>query len=185
MAGRRRPPELPEPEKPVGEMTSEERDEHVRELRRALRDEQVRRGTRPPKTMRETQIWHEALVAKEEQAAKRIARAERKQQRDTRSMPERPENPGAVSDATPQEIAQWMASQLEQEGSLSQADAVDEIAKRFGEQFTYVNDSGNPAIDRRVLRTFRKVTGDTVVWERWDFCWRKRTERDAPGRDQG
>jgi hypothetical protein len=77
-----------------------------------------------------------------------------------------------------------MADRLEQQGSLYQADAVDEIAKRFGDQFTYLNDNGNAAIDKRVLRAFKKVTGDTVVWERWDFCWRKRTEGDATGRKQ-
>jgi hypothetical protein len=31
--------------------------------------------------MREVEIWHQALVAKDEQAAARIARAERKQRR--------------------------------------------------------------------------------------------------------
>jgi hypothetical protein len=80
MTGRRRPT-LPEPEKPVGEMTPEELAEHLREVRRALRDDQVRRGTKPPRTMRKTQIWHEELIAKEERAAARIARVERRQQR--------------------------------------------------------------------------------------------------------
>ena len=165
-------------------MIPEERAEHLRGLRRTLRDEQVRRGTRPPKTMREMEIWHEALAAREEQAAKRIARAERKQRPGTGPGPEQAEEHILVSDSTPEQIAQWMAGQLEQQGSLYQADAVDGIAKWFGEQFTYLNGNGNPAIDKRVLRAFKKVTADTVVWERWDFCWRKRSEGDAAGRKQ-
>lgn len=35
-----------------------------------------------------------------------------------------------------------------------------------GPEFIYENDNGNPAIDKRVLRAFRKASGDTVVWDR-------------------
>jgi hypothetical protein len=56
--------------------------------------------------------------------------------------------------------------------------------ERFGEQFTYTNDNGNPAIDKRVLKAFRKITGETVVWNRWGSSWRRRTEGDAAGRKQ-
>jgi hypothetical protein len=62
-------------------MTAAERAAYTASLRRALRDDEVRRGKRPPKTMRETEIRHQAQVAKDEQAAARIARAERRQQR--------------------------------------------------------------------------------------------------------
>lgn len=91
--------------------------------------------------------------------------------------------PGA-GEATPEGIAQWMLGLIEQDKRLYQADAVREIAERFGDEFTYLNDNGNPAIDKRILRAFRKVSGDTVVWERWDFSWRKRETGDAPGRKQ-
>jgi hypothetical protein len=73
--------EFPKPSKPVAEMTPAERDAYTASLRRALRDGEVRRGRRPPKSMREVEIWHQALVAKDEQTAARIARAERRQQR--------------------------------------------------------------------------------------------------------
>ncbi|MGH3295761.1 MAG: hypothetical protein ACRDP7_28575 [Trebonia sp.] len=79
MAGRTRPPELPKPEKLLTEMTPAELRAYTTQLRRALRDDEVRRGRRRPKTMREFQIWHEAQAAKEERAAARIARAERRQ----------------------------------------------------------------------------------------------------------
>lgn len=89
-----------------------------------------------------------------------------------------------MSDMTPGAIAQWMLSRLEASGRLYQAEAVQDIASKFGDEFTYLNENGNPAIDRHVLRAFKKLSGDTVVWERWDFCWRKREPHDAPGRKQ-
>jgi hypothetical protein len=62
-------------------MTPAERTAHTAQLRRALRDDEVRRGARRPKTNREFEIWHEAQAAKDKRAAARIARAERRQQR--------------------------------------------------------------------------------------------------------
>jgi hypothetical protein len=89
-----------------------------------------------------------------------------------------------MDDVTPEVIAQWMLGQLGQGKRLYQEDAAGEIAERFGAEFIYENDNGNPAIDKRVLRAFKKISGDTVVWERWDFCWRKREATDAPSRKQ-
>lgn len=61
MAGhRRRRIELPEPGKPVAEMTADERAAYVTALRQALRDDEVRRGKRKPRTMRETEIFLDA-----------------------------------------------------------------------------------------------------------------------------
>ena len=59
-----------------------------------------------------------------------------------------------------------------------------EIARRFGEEFTYHNENGNLAIDRRVLKAFRKLTGDSVVWERGERLWRRREGYDQVGRQQ-
>jgi len=89
-----------------------------------------------------------------------------------------------MDDVTPEVIAQWMMDQLDQAGRLYQADAASSIVKRFGPEFIYENENGNPAIDRRVLRAFRRISRDTVVWDRWDFCWRKRKEGDASSRKQ-
>jgi hypothetical protein len=89
-----------------------------------------------------------------------------------------------MGDVTPDAIAEWMLGRLEQGKPLYQSDAVSEIAEKFGDEFTYTNDNGNPAIDKRILRAFRKISGDAVVWDRWDFSWRKRSASDAPGRKQ-
>jgi hypothetical protein len=87
-----------------------------------------------------------------------------------------------MSGASPAEIAKWMADRLDQTGRLHHRDTVLEIAKRFGEDFTYLNRAGNPAISRGVLAAFRELTRDAVVWDRRRRHWRMRTEADAPGR---
>lgn len=84
MTRRLRPPppplELPEPEKPLNEMTSAERATYLRKLRWALRDHEVQRGVRRPNTMRETEIWREGEAEREKWRAERIAEAERRQE---------------------------------------------------------------------------------------------------------
>jgi hypothetical protein len=87
-----------------------------------------------------------------------------------------------MSDATPESIARWMLSSVDEEGCLYQADAVAEIAERFGQEFTDVNDRGNRVIGEPVLEAFRGITDDTVVWDRGERCWRKREADDPPGR---
>jgi hypothetical protein len=59
-----------------------------------------------------------------------------------------------------------------------------EIADKFGEEFTYQNENGNRAIDRAVLKAFRALTEDTVIWERGQRMWRRREGFDESGRQQ-
>jgi Family of unknown function (DUF6953) len=75
-----------------------------------------------------------------------------------------------------------MRDELENTGQLYQWEAVLGIQSRFGDDFTYLNESGNFAIDRRVFRAFRHLTEDDVVWRRTECCWVKRGSHDPPGR---
>ena len=75
-----------------------------------------------------------------------------------------------------------MAEQLEHKVYLYQEDVVGDLREQLGEQFVYQNASGNPAISRAVLRAFRKLTENTVVWERSGRSWRQRAGYDRPGR---
>ena len=84
--------------------------------------------------------------------------------------------------ATVKDVARWMQNELERKGDLYQADAARDIESEFGKEFVYENERGNLAIDRRVLRAFRRLTEDTVVWMRWRRCWVRRSEHDPPGR---
>jgi hypothetical protein len=86
---------------------------------------------------------------------------------------------------TPADIAGWMMEQLQTKRELYQEDAVYEIAKKFGSGFTYENDNGNLAIDKKVLDAFRELSEDGVVWERGERLWRRRDKHDETGRSQG
>lgn len=81
------------------------------------------------------------------------------------------------------DVAQWMLTALNAQGGyLAQEDAAYEIQRRFGEQFTYYNENGNPAIRRDVLAAFRKMTEKSVVWMRSERAWRRRETGDPAGR---
>jgi PIN like domain len=86
--------------------------------------------------------------------------------------------------ATPGDVARWMRDELDRTGSLSQADAVTGIVNEFEPGVIYANERGNPAIDPLVLREFRELTKDNVVWDRFALTWRHRQPGDAPSRKQ-
>jgi len=109
MTRRLRPPrpplQLPEPGKPPSEMTSAERAAYLRQLRRALRDDQVRRGTRPPSTMREMEIWREGEAQREQWREERIAQAEQR--------PDPPQSDRLEARRTPEPRAPGVRENLE------------------------------------------------------------------------
>ena len=87
---------------------------------------------------------------------------------------------GEEHTTTPEDVAQWMIDELEKTGQLYQWEAVLELQSRFGDDFTCLNESGNFAIDRRVLRAFSNLREDTVVWRRTECCWARRGPHDPP-----
>ena len=86
--------------------------------------------------------------------------------------------------ATPTEVAEWMVRQFETQDYLYREDVVYQIEEIFGPEFIYENENGNQAIDKKVLREFRKLTEEDVVWERGERTWRKRELGDPPGKRQ-
>ncbi|WP_099659711.1 DUF6953 family protein [Proteus terrae] len=86
--------------------------------------------------------------------------------------------------ATVDDVAQWMKSELENTNWLYQETVVYKIKELFGDTFVYLNANGNLSIDKKVLAKFRKLTNDTVIWERGEKAWRKRQGYDTPGRQQ-
>jgi hypothetical protein len=86
--------------------------------------------------------------------------------------------------ATPEMVAEWMLNELKRENCLYQEDAVHAIVEKFGGDFSYYNENGNPAIRRDVLKAFKKLSEELVVWERGERMWRMRESGDEPGRGQ-
>ena len=66
--------------------------------------------------------------------------------------------------ASPMEVAEWMFEELRREKYLYQETVVYDIEDKFGNEFVYINENGNLAIDRKVLKAFRELTEDTAVW---------------------
>lgn len=85
---------------------------------------------------------------------------------------------------TPKEVAEWMMEELAKTSYLYQETTVYDISKKFGDDFTYINENGNLAIDKKVLSAFRKLNEGNVVWDRGEKAWRFRESFDSLGRQQ-
>jgi len=95
-----------------------------------------------------------------------------------------PENNNDSGKTTASDVAQWMLTTVQERGELSQNNAYYEINKLFGRNFTMVTNGGSPSIRGSVLTAFKKISEDSVIWERGDKKWRKREFYDVPGRQQ-
>ena len=79
---------------------------------------------------------------------------------------------------TSKDVAEWMGSRVgSKDGPLTRRRG-NQIAAKFGQEFTYLNRSGKRAIVDRVLIAFRKLTGDAVVYVQRKNLWRKRASGD-------
>ena len=87
-------------------------------------------------------------------------------------------------DTSAKDVANWMLSTVRSLSILYQELAVTQIQWEFGDDFVYDNANGNLAIAPDVLKAFRKLSGDEVVWVKSERCWRLREEGDEPGREQ-
>lgn len=84
---------------------------------------------------------------------------------------------------TAKDVAQWMLEEFKRQAEwLGQDDAAASIERLFGPQFVYQNDRGNLAISKEVLKEFRALTPDDVVWDRSERAWRRRESGDGKGR---
>ena len=80
------------------------------------------------------------------------------------------------------EIANWLNEKVKEGDYVYQETVVSEIEDVFGDEYVYSNYNGNMAIDKDVLKVFRKISPD-VVWNRGERYWRLKDENDdAEGR---
>ena len=86
--------------------------------------------------------------------------------------------------ASAKDVAEYMMRCLKKERFLYQEIIVYKIKDDFGDEFVYINQNGNLAINKRVLTEFRKLTEGKVVWDRGQGLWRKRESYDPPNRRQ-
>ena len=102
---------------------------------------------------------------------------------------QRTDVPPLPEDAPVDEIAQWLAREIEEAGDLTHAMAVFLMKFKFGSQFTFdepiYHRSGEPFRDKRgriharelihpdILRALKRLTKKTVVWEKDARGWHK------------
>ena len=85
---------------------------------------------------------------------------------------------------TPQDVARWMAAELQERGFLDQSYVVVHCRRTPGwDGFIIRNSDGGDSIRPDVLAAFRRLTPD-IVYERSDQQWRQRQPWDRPGRQQ-
>lgn len=89
-----------------------------------------------------------------------------------------------MANPKPSDVARWMLEKIDADNPLYQYIAAADIREQFGNEFVHTNDNGNDAIAPSVLKAFRQLSAETVVWERTERCWRLRQAGDAPGRQQ-
>ncbi|MBP2001508.1 hypothetical protein J2Z69_002553 [Paenibacillus shirakamiensis] len=72
---------------------------------------------------------------------------------------------------TDQQVAEWMVEEIRFKGILRQEEAITHIKEHFGERFIFVNDNGNTSLSKEVKKSFRKLHGGRVAWDREGFFW--------------
>ncbi|MGX9574083.1 DUF6953 family protein [Mesorhizobium sp. f-mel] len=77
------------------------------------------------------------------------------------------------------DVADWMVAESKKSHWLYQETVVYKIRQQFGDEYVYQNANGNLAISKAVLKEFRKLTEDTLVWERGERAWRPRKPHET------
>ncbi|MCK1317194.1 hypothetical protein [Bradyrhizobium sp. 23] len=77
------------------------------------------------------------------------------------------------------EVAAWMIEYMGASHWLYQEVVARKIKEVWGADFVYTNENGNLAISKGVLRGFRKLTEETLVWERSEKAWRPRKPHET------
>jgi len=82
------------------------------------------------------------------------------------------------------DVAEWMLARVKDVGFLPQYLAAAMIRSDFGEDFVHRSKTLSLAINDDVLREFRKLSRDDVVWELREMRWALRQKFHKAGRNQ-
>jgi hypothetical protein len=83
--------------------------------------------------------------------------------------------------ATSEDVAEWMRDEVNSRGRLYQEHAAAHVGVMFGDEFVCENENGNWVLAPRVRDAFRKLTRESVVWDRGEKCWRARRSAGEAG----
>jgi hypothetical protein len=79
-------------------------------------------------------------------------------------------------------IAQWMLAMFRKTGGLSQKQAIWGIRELFGPAHLSETAKGRQTIPRPILKAFKDLDPEGIVWSQHRRAWRPRTPEDPPGR---
>ena len=83
-----------------------------------------------------------------------------------------------------EEIAKNMKNKLIKDRYLEQESAAIWLEQIYGEAAVYINQYGNLAVDKSVLKAFEEITSTIVVWDKVNKLWRLRESGDSNLRGQ-
>ena len=83
----------------------------------------------------------------------------------------------------PDQVANWMLSEVQKHGCIYQDDVVDYLVKARADDLLRENSDGTLVVGQPVLSAFKALTEATVVWVKPDRYWRFRVAEDEPGRE--
>lgn len=78
--------------------------------------------------------------------------------------------------ATVTQVAQWMVDTVLKEGYLQWGEAIQEIERRFGEEF--IDTDNRLSLSADVRKEVQKLGKGKIGWSRSEQCWRKRKPED-------
>ena len=83
-----------------------------------------------------------------------------------------------------EDIAKNMKTRLIKDRYLEQESTAIWLEQMYGEAAVYINQYGNLAINKSVLKAFEEITSTNVVWDKVNKLWRLRESSDSNSRGQ-
>ncbi len=83
----------------------------------------------------------------------------------------------------PEQVADWMLSEVRRHGCIYQDDVVDYLVRAKADGLLRENSDGNLVVGQAVLSAFKAITETTVVWVKPDRYWRFRVTEDELSRE--
>jgi chromosome segregation ATPase len=76
-----------------------------------------------------------------------------------------------MTDNSFEQVARFLADQVEAWGRYSREDAIADIERRFGDKFLRREPDGSVAIRQELLASFTQLAGERVRWDDFDQSW--------------
>ena len=76
-----------------------------------------------------------------------------------------------MAEYTAKEVAIWLANEIKRCGAMERSRATQKIEDRFDKSFLTLSEGGQKLIKEQVLRHFRVIKHDSIVWNEGRQAW--------------